>query len=192
MSRTSGKGWCAAGVVLGLAMQVVVAPCARAQGGQPSDIRGSLVVVAEQEMSGVDIELRVETLSGRTLRNGRLGSGEALRIGDRVQICFLVSQPGYISLWSQDGTAQAEQIYPNQYASGAGRVDETEQCLGTQGAGFAFQVEGPPGDSLVFLHYSRDETEQISQEDFPVIRRVRSADDQAPYASSSVTFRIVE
>ena len=108
-----------------------------------------------------------------------------------MQICFRVSRPGFITLWSQDGPAQAVQIFPNQYAPGAGRVDDAEQCVGGQGAGFAFAVEGPPGDSLVFLHYSPDESNQIGQEDYPVIRRVRSTGPQ-PYASSTVTFRIVD
>ena len=189
MGSRSVKSWCAAAVALGLSMSAVGAPAAHAQANERD--RG-VGVVAEQEMSGVDIDLRVETLSGRTLRSGGLRSGaEVLRIGDRVQICFRVSQPGYISLWSQDGDEQAEQIYPNRYAPGAGRVDGTERCLGAQGDGYAFQVEGPAGDSLVFLHYARNETQQISQEDFPVIRMARSR-STAPYASSSVVFRIVD
>ena len=186
MRRTSGEGWRVGGVFLGLMLQAAV-PHAAAQAQEPP-VRG-VVVTAEQPMSGVDIELRVESRAGRMLRNGQARSGE-LRIGDRVQICFRVSQAGYVSLWSQDGTAQPVQIYPNEYAPGAGRVDEDEQCLGIQGGGYAFEVEGPAGDSLVFLHYSPEESEQISQGDFPVIRRVRSA-GPAPYASSTVAFRIV-
>ena len=186
MGRTRAGGSCMAGMVLVAAAQGA-AIGARAQEGPP--LRG-VGVVAEQPMSGVDIELRVESRSGRMLRNGEAGSGE-LQIGDRVQICFQVSQPGYISLWSQDGTAQPVQIYPNEYAPGAGRVDDAERCLGGQGAGFAFEVEGPAGESLVFLHYSPDQSQQISQGDYPVIRRVRST-GPAPYASSTVTFRIVD
>lgn len=186
MGRTRGRGLWIAGMVLVLT-QMTVALDARAQGRQR--VRG-VSVVADQPMSGVDIELRVESRGGRTLRNGEPESGE-LQIGDRVQICFRVSQPGYISLWSQDGASQPVQIYPNEYAPGAGQVDDAERCLGGQGAGFAFEVEGPPGDSLVFLHYSPDESEQISQSDYPVIRRVRST-GPAPYASSTVEFRIVE
>ena len=186
MGTMSGKGWCVGGVCLGLVLQVAAFD-ARAQ---EAPLRRGVTVIAEQPMSGVDIELRVESRSGRMLRSAQSGSGE-LEIGDRLQICFRVSQAGYVSLWSQDGEAQPVQIYPNEYAPGAGRVDDTEQCLGAQGAGYAFAVEGPAGDSLVFLHYSPKESEQISQEDFPVIRRVRSA-GPAAYASSTVEFSIVQ
>ena len=191
MATTSGKGWCVGGVCVGLVLQVAAFD-ARAQ--EPRS-RG-VTVIAEQPMRGVDIELRIESRAGRALCNGggrcsgQSESGE-LRVGDRVQICFRVSQAGYVSLWSQDGTAQPVQIYPNEYAPGAGRVDDTQQCLGAQGDGYAFAVEGPAGDSLVFLHYSPQESEQISQGDFPVIRRVRSTGPE-PYASSTVTFRIVQ
>lgn len=188
MGSGSGMGRCAAAVVLGLSTSLIGAPDARAQADRRDHGVG---VVAEQEMSGLEIDLRVETLGGRTLRSGGLGSSEVLRIGDRVQICFRVSQPGYISLWSQDGDARPEQIYPNQLTSETGRVDDDERCLGARGDGYNFQVEGPAGDSLVFLHYSRNETGQIRQEDFPVIRRARSS-SPASYASSSVVFRIVE
>ena len=189
MGSRSGKGRCAAAVVLGLATSLIGTPDARAQADRREH---GVRVVAEQAMSGLDIDLRVETLGGRTLHSGGLGSSEVvLRIGERVQICFRVSRPGYISLWSQDGGARPEQIYPNQFTSETGRVDDDERCLGARGDGYNFQVEGPAGDSLVFLHYSRDETEQIRQEDFPVIRRARSS-SPASYASSSVVFRIVE
>ena len=185
---TSGRGRCAAAVVVGLSTSLVGAPDAREQ----ADRRDHGVrVVAEQAMSGLEIDLRVETLGGRTLRGGGLASSEVLRIGERVQICFRVSRPGYVSLWSQDGGARPQQIYPNRLTSESGLVDDNERCAGARGDGYNFQVEGPPGDSLVFLHYSPNETEQIRQEDFPVIRRVRSS-SPAPYASSSVAFRIVE
>ena len=188
MGSGSGTGRWAVAVVLGLSMSLVGAPGARAQADRPDPGVG---VVAEQEMSGLDIDLRVETLGGRTLRSGGLASSEVLRIGDRVQICFRVSRPGYVSLWSQDGGAPPQQIYPNQYAPGAGRVEGDERCLGARGDGYNFRVEGPAGDSLVFLHYSPDETGQIRQEDFPVIRRARSR-SPASYAATSVLFRIVE
>ncbi len=184
--KKRGGSCCAAVVALGVSMHMVAAP--DSQAGQRS--RG-VGVIAEQQMNGVDVELRVETLSGRTLHGGGLRSSDILRIGDRVQICFQVSQPGYISLWSQDGDAQAQQIFPNQYSPGGGRVDATEQCLGNQGDGFAFEVEGPVGDSLVFLHYSGDEAEQIGQEDYPVIRHIQSR-APASYASSTISFRIVD
>ena len=185
MGTTSGRVWCVGGVCLGLVLQLAAFD-ARAQ--EPP--LGGVKVIAEQPMSGVDIELRVESRSGRMLSSGQSASGE-LRIGDQVQICFRVSRAGYVTLWSQDGTAQPVQIYPNEYAPGAGRVDDTEQCVGAEGAEYAFAVEGPAGDSLVFLHYSPEESEQISEGDFPVIRRVRSAGPE-PYASSTVEFRIVQ
>ena len=188
MGSDSGRGRRAAAVVLGLWACLAAAPDASAQADERA--RG-VGVVAEQEMSGLDIELRVETRGGRTLRSGGLGRGEVLRIGERVQVCFRVSRPGYVSLWSQDGGARPQQIYPNQYAPGTGRVDDAERCVGAEGDGYAFRVEGPAGDSLLFLHYSRDETAQIRQDDYPVIRRVRSR-SPASYASSSIVLRIVE
>ena len=52
------------------------------------------------------------------------------------------------------GEAQPVQISPSEYAPGAGRADDTEQCLGAEGAGYAFSVKGPAGDSLIFLRSS--------------------------------------
>ena len=192
MGRTIGNGWLVAGAVVAGLMQSAAAD---AQAGT-ADLRG-VTVVAEQPMSGVDIELRVESRGGRTLcGNGRCGdeSGpDELRIGDRVQICFRVGRAGYItSLEPGRGLRSRCRSSPTDYTPGAGRVDDAEQLPGrARGPDIAFAVEGPPGDSLVFLHYSPDESDQIGQEDYPVIRRVRSA-GPAPYASSTVTFRIVQ
>ena len=187
MGRTCGNSLAVAVVVVGSMMQAVAVLDARAQ--EPPD-RG-VGVVAEQAMEDVSIELRVvESDSGRTLRNHPSNVDE-LAIGDRVQICFRVSQAGYVSLWSQDERVEPVQIYPNQFTSQDGRVDDTEQCLGRAGSGYSFQVEGPAGESLVFMHYSPEESNQIAQEHFPIIRRVRSP-GFGSYASITVGFRIVQ
>ena len=187
MGRTSAKRICVASVVSVLIQLVVVL---EAPAAQRSPDRG-VGVVAEQAMRDVEIALDVvESGSGRTLRNHPTEVDE-LRVGDPVQICFRVSQPGYVSLWSQDKGAPPVQIYPNRFTAGSGLVDEMEHCLGRAGAGYSFEVQGPVGESLVFMHYSPDESNQISQEDYPVITRVRG-NGFGPYASSTVSFRIVE
>ena len=188
MGRMSGRGLFVMAIVVGVMMQVVAVVDARLQ-QEPPD-RG-VTVVAEQAMRDVEIELRVvETTRGRTLPNHPTEVDD-LRIGDLVQICFRVSKAGYVSLWSQDTGAPPEQIYPNRFTSENGWVDDTEQCLGRAGSGFSFQVQGPVGESLVFMHYSADESDQISQGDYPVIRRFRSP-GFGSYASSTVAFRIVQ
>ncbi len=187
------RGLCAAGVVVGVMLQALAVLDARAPGSQRSrdpSGRAELVVYAEQEMRDVQIELRViEANDSRKLRN-HASERDELRIGDRVQVCFRVSQPGYVTLFSQDGDQRPSQIYPNQYEGGDGRVDDTEHCLGRMGSGWGIEVEGPPGDSLLFMHYARTRANQISESDFPVIRRAKSR-SLGSYASSTVGFRIV-
>lgn len=193
MGRTVGMAPYAAaclGSVLTLSATVFVA---RAQPQERSADRGLVPVdvAAEQNMRDVEIELRViEANSARVLRN-HASELDELRIGDRVQICFRVSRAGYVSIWSQDEGHSPVQIYPNQFTSADGRVDDTEQCLGQSGSGYSFQVQGPAGESLLFMHYSQDESSQISESDYPVIRRVRSRSVGSSYASSTVGFRIV-
>ena len=190
MGTTSSKGWCIAGLVVGLATQGVSVLDSRAEGGQPPPRRG-ISVVAEQDMSDVQIELRVvERDSDRALINHPSELDE-LRIGDLVQLCFRVSRAGYVSIWSKKGPELPVQLYPNQFTPGNGQVDTTERCLGERGSGYSFLVDGPVGEELVFMHYSQDEASQISQSDYPQIGRVRSV---APgsYASSTVGFRVVE
>ena len=189
MGSTIGKALCWAGFVVGVVTQLVAVLDARAREQTKSADRG-VGVVAEQDMRDVEIELRVvESNSGRALPN-HPSQVDELRIGDLVQICFRVSRAGYVSLWSQDAGTQPVQIYPNQFTSASGRVDDTEQCLGQSGSGYSFQVQGPEGETLVFMHYSPDESNQIGQDDYPVITRVRST-GFGSYASSTVGFRIV-
>ena len=187
MGGTIGNSLAVA-VVVGSTMQALAVLDARAQERPPG--RG-VGVVAEQAMQDVDIELRVvESKGGRTLPNHPSNLDE-LRVGDLVQICFRVSGAGYVSLWSQDEGAPPQQIYPNEFTSADGQVDETEQCLGREGSGYSVQVQGPVGESLVYMHYTPDESNQLTQEDYPVIRRVRLT-GFGSYAASTVGFRIVQ
>ena len=193
MTGRNARGLCAAGLVVGVTLQALAVLDARTPGTQrPRDPSASaeLVLFAEQEMRDVQIDLRViEATENRQLRKHPSDLDE-LRIGDLVQVCFRVSQPGYVTLFSQDGDQPPSQIYPNQYEGGDGRVEASEHCLGRSGSGWGIRVEGPPGESLLFMHYARDQANQISESDFPVIRRVRSRSFGA-YASSTVGFRIV-
>ena len=191
MRRKNSRGWCVAGLAFGLATQGSPALDPEAEARQPQPLRG-ISVVAEQDMSDVTTELRVvERDSGRALVNHPSELDE-LRIGAFVQICFQVSQPGYVSIWSRDGTRLPVRLYPNEFTPGAGQVDTAEQCLGEPGSGYGFKVDGPVGkEELVYMHYTQDETYQLTQSDYPQIGRVRSA---APgnYSSSTVAFRVVE
>ena len=187
MAGTIGRGLCAAVAAAGALMQTAASD-ARAQAPDRGVV--PVAVAAEQDMREVEIELRVvETNSGRALRN-HPSEVDELRIGDLVQICFRVSQAGYVSLWSQDEGQRPVQIYPNQFSSGDGQVNVAEQCLGRSDSGYSFQVQGPVGESLVFMHYCPDESCRIGQEDYPEIRRIR-ARSVGSYASSTVGFRIV-
>ena len=194
MTGRNAKVLCAAGVVVGVMLQPMVldARAAETQRSRNPPARAELVVYAEQEMRDVQIDLRViERDTNRRLSNHPRNLDE-LRIGDLVEVCFQVSQPGYVTLFSQDGDERPSQIYPNQYEGGDGRVDASEQCLGRRGSGWAFQVAGPPGESLLFMHYARERANQISESDFPVIRRETSTTRSArTYASSTVGFLIV-
>ena len=193
MTGRNAKGLCGAGVVVGVMLQALAVLDARAPGSQrppEPQVKAELVLFAEQEMRDVQIDLRViEANDNRPIRNHPSDLDE-LRVGDLVQVCFRVSQPGYVTLFSQDGDQPPSQIYPNQFEGGDGQVDDTEQCLGRMGSGWGIRVEGPPGDSLLFMHYAREKANQISESDFPVIRRVRARSFGA-YASSTVGFRIV-
>ena len=68
---------------------------------------------------------------------------------------------------------------------------DTEQCLGDEPDDYGFRVQPPVGDSHVVLYYTADEADQLTQDDYPVIRFVRATGPQ-PYATQTVSFRIVE
>ena len=82
---------------------------------------------------------------------GSLDDLPEFRIGDLVQACFRVSQPGYVSLWSRDVAEPLELIYPNRYEPGDGWVDAGERCAGGPEQDYGLRIDGPSGDSLVFL-----------------------------------------
>ena len=162
MKTTNSNGWCAAGMVLSLLMQGTAALDASSEAGQPDAPPER--ILANKPMSGVDIELRIESRDGVRARGlcrsvdtrcgGGLGDLPELRIGDLVQACFRVSQPGYVSLWSRDGDEPLQLIYPNQYEPGDGWVDAGERCVGAPEQDYGLRVDGPPGASLVYLYYN--------------------------------------
>ncbi len=201
MRTTNGSGWCAAGVVLSLLMQGTAALDARSEAGQRAGLRET--VLANKSMSGVDIEVRIESRDGARARglcrsvNMRCGMSldilPEFRIGDLVQVCFRVSQPGYVSLWSRDGAEPLELIYPNRFEPGDGWVNAGQRCAGAPEQTYNLRVDGPPGDSLVFLYYTPDESLRIGEGDYPP-RMADSVQSVAPrpYASTTIRFRTVE
>ena len=199
--RTNGDRWCAAGMVLWLSMQGMEALGARSEAGQATGLRER--VLANKSMSGVDVELRVESRDGTRVRglcrsvDLRCGGSPAdlpeFRIGDIVQVCFRISRAGYVSLWSRNADEPLELIYPNPYEPGDGRVDAGERCVGALEQNYGLRVDGPPGDSLVFLYYTPDAPLRIAEGGFPpqIVDSVQSVAPR-PYASTAIRFRTVE
>ncbi len=168
--------------------------------------RSQPVVVPErQAMSGVEIALDVTALeAGRTLAKATSRSAQPevpnLRVGDFVEVCFRATASGQVTLWSRSAKEGVPVvIYPNAY-SHAGKNARSEEikaneqyCVGNDER-FRLRVTGDPGtESSVYLHWTPDQSDQLGQEDFPVIRNIRSSEDEeASHASATIVYRLVD
>ena len=185
--------WAAAGVALALAAAAV-------SGAHAQQKRSRNVLVKPDHPFGdVQLDLQLEIVPGGAGRRQRndVGNGDAVRIGERVVICFTVSQGGYVTLWSRDAEGNTPaRIYPNEYAAetaddrGAVVLGDAETCIGDDD-GFRLEVALPLGEAALYLHYTREAGEQFDEDAYPQVRGTRDPDDR-PYASRYLTYRVVE
>ena len=160
----------------------------------------NIFVTPDNEFEGIGCSLRIERIAGRGRSSGRttLQNGDAVEIGDRVVICFSAEADGYVTVWSRDAEAnQPVRIYPNEYAAAtagdrAARVTGGEEvCIG-DGDGFRLQVGPPAGPAEVYMHFTRDESQQFDEDAFPQVRATRGGPDGQPYSSSSVRYEVTQ
>ena len=173
---------------------------AAASGAQRKRTR-SILVKPDNQFGEIELDMRLEALGGR-VAGGRRGertavrSGDAVPIGDRVVICFTSNEDGYVTVWSRDAEGNVPvRIYPNEYAAetadavAAPVASGEETCLG-ENSGFRLEVAPPPGEAEVYLHYTRDESEQFDETAFPQIRTTLTRDPR-PYVSRHLRYRVV-
>lgn len=178
---------------------------AAASGAQPGPAQPkrtrSIVVKPDNQFGEIELDMRLEALGGR-VAGGRRGertsvrSGDAVSIGERVVICFTSNEDGYVTVWSRDAEGNVPvRIYPNEYAAetadavAAPVASGEETCLG-ENSGFRLEVGPPAGEAEVYLHYTRDESEQFDETAFPQIRTTREPDAR-PYVSKHLMYRVV-
>ena len=181
-------------VACGLAVAVVWTDAGSAQRTRNVLVRPDNNAFADE---GVAIELRMETVERRGGARAALRAGGAVRVGERIVLCFRASADGWATVWSQDAAGGVPaRIYPNEFAAatadtrGARVEGGAETCLGDDD-GFRLEVGPPLGDAEVYLHYTRDEAQQFDDDAFPQIRATRAPDNR-PYASSTLRYRVVD
>lgn len=168
---------------------------------EPAKRTRSVLVRPDNQFGEVELDMRFETVSRRRPGGGggdraTVRSGDAVRIGEQVVICFASSERGWVTLWSRDAEGNVPvRIYPNEYAPAtAGDVAapveaDAETCIG-ESDGFSLEVGPPTGEAEVYLHYTQEASEQFDETAFPQIRRTRLP-DRRPYASSHLQYRVV-
>ena len=171
---------------------------AQPEPAQPKRTR-SIGVKPDNQFGEVELDMRLEALGAAGRRHGErtaVRSGDAVPIGERVVICFTSNEDGYVTVWSRDAEGNVPvRIYPNEYAAetsdavAAPVASGLETCLG-ENSGFRLEVGPPAGEAEVYLHYTRDKSEQFDETAFPQIRRTRFP-DRRPYASSHLQYRVV-
>ena len=186
------------GRVGAVAAGVLAAAVAWGAGAHGQTRTRSIGVVPDNEFEGIGCSLRIERVAGPGRSGGRttLEDGDAVQIGDRVVICFSAEDDGYVTVWSSDAAGGAPaRIYPNEYAAAtrnerAARVSAGEEvCIG-DGGGFRLQVMEPLGEAEVYMHFTRDASQQFDEDAFPQIRATRGGSDGQPYASSTVRYEV--
>ena len=196
----------AAGGAAVLALAAAALPGAASASGaqseppQPKRAR-AIVVKPDNQFGEIELDMRLEALGARAA-GGRRGErtavrfGDAVPIGERVVICFTSNEDGYVTVWSRDAEGNVPvRIYPNEYAAetadavAAPVASGEETCLG-ENSGFRLEVGPPAGEAEVYLHYTRDESEQFDETAFPQIRTTLTRDPR-PYVSRHLRYRVV-
>ena len=195
----------AAGVTAVLALTAGLSGAAAVSGeqsepAQPKRTR-SIGVKPDNQFGQIELDMRLEALGTRAA-GGRHGermavrSGDPVSIGERVIICFTSNEDGYVTVWSRDAEGGVPaRIYPNEYtAETAGEVaapvaSGVETCLG-ENSGFRLEVGPPAGEAEVYLHYTRNESEQFDETAYPQIRTTLTRDPR-PYVSRHLRYRVV-
>lgn len=182
---------CAAFLALAAAGLFGAASGARSEPAQRERTR-SIGVKPDNQFGDIELDMRLRVVAEeRTVR-----SGDEVPIGERVVVCFESSEDGYVTVWSRgaEGGVPAR-IYPNEYmaetadAVAAPVAAGAETCLG-ENSGFRLEVGPPAGMAEVYLHYTRDESEQFDETAFPQIRSTRDPDPR-PYVSKHLRYRVV-
>ena len=182
-------------VALAVALAATLVPAGYAQQQRTRNIG----VLPDKPLGAVTLDVRLEAMAARGRRDegAAVRSGDTVRVGQRVLICFTASESGYVTVWSRDAKGNTPvRIYPNEFV--AETADEVavpvdggaETCIGDDD-GFRLEVGPPAGDAALYLHYTREEDQQFDETAYPQIRTSRDADTR-PYASSSLTYRVVE
>ena len=178
---------------------------ASASGAQSEPTRSNrsraVLVKPDNQFGEIELDMRLETVGGRGAGGGRgertaVRSGDEVRVGERVVICFTSNEDGHVTVWSRDAEGNVPvRIYPNEYAAetsdavAAPVASGEETCLG-EGGGFRLEVGPPAGEAEVYLHYTRDVSEQFDETAFPQIRATREPDAR-PYVSKHLRYRVV-
>ena len=166
-------------------------------GAQKPPRSRSILVKPDNQLGQVELALNLETVRRADGSTAAVGSGEPVRVGDSVVLCFRTSAAGFVTVWSHDAEGNVPvRIYPNEFA--ADTADERaapvrareEACIGDDD-GFRLEVGRPLGAASVYLHFTRREDLQFDETAFPQIRATRAADPR-PYASSYLEYRVVD
>ena len=207
MTTEQKDGGCIRGAALAtvmLALLVAWDGSGRAQGGDRRIV--PIGVEANRAEEDLACSLRLERFD-QSRGRVQVQSGGDVSVGDRVVICLNASTDGYVTVWSRDAeSTRPSRIYPNEYGETAGQmgarlVGGEEVCLGDD-ENFILQVTRPLGESEVYLHFTRDETEQFPEDAFPQPGRVggnTSPDSSRDwlarsvrYSSSHLRYQVVE
>ena len=198
--------WC-----MGLAVVFVVS----AQSASADRCDG-VGVRADERIAGHELSLTL-VHDARSISAGRSAAASKVPVGAEVDVCFLSSRDGFVSLWSHGANnATPVRILPNEYIS----ADDDEMGIAVQAGirtcfselassrGLSLRVQKPFGEAELYLHFAQHREDQIAPDDFPSIGNrdfnlpqscggrsgaaIASRTPDAPYASKAVRYEVVQ
>lgn len=139
-------------------------------------------------------KLRVELVDAAGTARSVI-QGDEVRLGSQLRLCFAVTRPGYVSVWSRDASAKPVRIYPNRYMPGAEArrampVDAGERCIGDQDT-FIVRLGGDPGWNATYVHWTESEMAQPAPEDYVDIDALSHDVEDTPFKGTWFEFEAV-
>ena len=173
-------------------------------------------VRADERIAGHELSLSL-VHNERSISAGRSAAATKVPVGAEVDVCFLSSRDGFVSLWSHGANnATPVRILPNEYIS----ADDDEMGIAVRAGvrtcfselassrNLSLRVQRPFGQAELYLHFAERREDQIAPDDFPSIgnrdfKLARSCDGRrsgavasrtpaAPYASKAVRYEVVQ
>lgn len=163
------------------------------------------VSVAHDDASGEAAGKRSTTTERSVRATFRGESNEnapRLPVGELLEVCFTATEAGWVTVWDYDADGKETRIYPNAFApaklgnTGIQVAANERACIGRKGDPFQLRLRPPLGPSNIYLHWTKDDKDQLSADMFRSVgRSIRSGGTRdvstEPFLSATFSYDLV-